>query len=1085
MVALSRALALVLFVAGCNTPGCGARPEEMSREAIEAELYASDSVVTYADGATAIGAFFEGEHRFGIRYDALPLAWQMAIVAAEDSKFWSHNGVDPGGIARATRDNIGAGGVVSGGSTLTQQTAKNLFERPGRTLAAKWQELDYALHLEKEFTKQDILTFYANLFHVTGNGAGLGVAARYFFDKPVAELGLLESAFLAGLVKGPANYDPFLGDQERQAQARQRAHDRTRYVLGRLAEEDLDALTPPGVEASQAEAVRAEAEALLADGFELPFRRGRFRHPASTVLDEVERRLQAPAIQDLLVQAGVDEVAGAGLTIVTTLQDGVQHEATYGLAHHLSVLGTQLEALPASAFVVDDKYAPDHDPYDLPVVHQLRYGRVVRHVDGQLQLDLGGFDCLVDRDAVVRAAAAVYRGQKKDRWTKVPTAEVDGFVAGIEDGSVVWVSIRDDEPGEERCDLEVRPEVQGAVVVVEDGRIRARIGGNPNRDFDRVRALRQFGSTFKPLVYHAAMTLGWRPDDLLHNTPTTFAFSGSTYQPRPDHEPEPEVSMAWAGVKSENIASVWLLYHLVDQLSARELAVIADKVGLAKKPDESAREYRTRVQEAGVLPTKRDLPGITFAAARAELAGTLKEQGRVEEARAIRAASDGRSFEPLQAKIGKCRNQYEALERGLKDGEDPGRRVKDLLYLEEDGDIELACAFRADGFEPVSKLFEQAEDQAQSSSEPSGKSGKRRRRRRRKPLSINLGFGKSNPLRKKARNLVSVDEVLMTEVLTLGAVDALGSAMERQKLAIESGEGGLYNPDVLLWHPDFRVVLAMRYVTDLAASLGVQTELKEVLSLPLGATEITLEEATVLYGGLVSGKTASVEDPELGPAVLIAEIRTSDGKVLYRAEPEPAEVTNPRVGDMTADILRNVVQYGTGRAAKGAVEVAGADVPLGGKTGTTNDFRNAAFLGFLPGPQGRGYRAAAGHAVGVYVGYDDNRSMSVGNLRVSGATGALPPWIATVQGIQRFADAEPSGLPRGEQWPLVHADGLREIPIEEGATALTMLERDPGLVPPETSVTSWSTRAERAIRRREGERTRVRRPQKDPWWKVW
>ncbi|MFO0003623.1 MAG: biosynthetic peptidoglycan transglycosylase, partial [bacterium] len=111
-------------------------------------------------------------------------------------------------IVRAAVQNARAGRVVAGGSTLTQQTAKNLFYRPDRSLRSKAQELVDALRLEAHFSKEDILEFYANQFHVSANGRGLGIAARYFFDKRVDELTLKECAFIAGMVKAPSRYNP-------------------------------------------------------------------------------------------------------------------------------------------------------------------------------------------------------------------------------------------------------------------------------------------------------------------------------------------------------------------------------------------------------------------------------------------------------------------------------------------------------------------------------------------------------------------------------------------------------------------------------------------------------------------------------------------------------------------------------------------------------------------------------------------------------------------------------------------------------------------------------------------------------------
>ena len=121
--------------------------------------------------------------------------------------------------------------------TLTQQTAKNLFNRPDRSFRSKLEEAVNALRLEYYYSKEEILEFYANQFHVTGNGRGIGIAARYLFDKDVSELTLLECAYIAGMVKGPSLYDPFHSNTERREANMKRAHARVDYVLEKLFEQ--------------------------------------------------------------------------------------------------------------------------------------------------------------------------------------------------------------------------------------------------------------------------------------------------------------------------------------------------------------------------------------------------------------------------------------------------------------------------------------------------------------------------------------------------------------------------------------------------------------------------------------------------------------------------------------------------------------------------------------------------------------------------------------------------------------------------------------------------------------------------------
>ena len=111
-----------------------------------------------------------------------------ALIAAEDARNWNHSGFSLQGFLRAMVANIKSGHMRQGGSTLTQQTAKNVLGREERSIKAKWKELINALRLETHFSKEDILEFYLNQFHVSGTGKGVAIAAQYFFDKELKDL---------------------------------------------------------------------------------------------------------------------------------------------------------------------------------------------------------------------------------------------------------------------------------------------------------------------------------------------------------------------------------------------------------------------------------------------------------------------------------------------------------------------------------------------------------------------------------------------------------------------------------------------------------------------------------------------------------------------------------------------------------------------------------------------------------------------------------------------------------------------------------------------------------------------------------
>ena len=1068
-------------------------------------IIAQESPVYYADGTSHVGVFFEEEHRLFVPYEELPQAYVMSIIAAEDGRFWHHWGIDPKGIARAMRDNIAAGGIVAGGSTLTQQTAKNLYYRPDRSIRAKGVEFLNAMRLEAHYDKTEILEFYVNQFHVSGNGRGLGIAARHFFDREVEELSVAESAFLAGLVKGPSNYDPFRGSAASSEKAVVRAHERTRYVLGRIVAERAENLARPAINKedraaaeqrlAEAEALREEAARLLEEGFELPFKRGAFRFESSAVLDEVARRLSEAPFDEILDEAGIENAQTDGLHVITTLDPDVQREATYALWHHLTIAGTWLEGLGPDAFVLEGHRGPRFDPDFPPRPHEYRVARVAEHEGDAgrrfLRLDLGGHLCILDRTAVVRVAVASWRGRKKNSRVKVPTKEVDAFVNAIPDDSIVLTSVRDIQDDVAYCDLELRPELQGAVTVLQDGQVRALVGGNDNRNFNRTTALRQFGSTWKLLVYHAAMRLGWSPDDVLDNSRNVFPYSTTFYYPRPDHTPAERVSLAWAGVNSENLASIWLLYHLMDRLTETQIADLAVAFEMAQREGEDIKEYRTRVQKMGVLPTAKRVEESLFLQSRQEVYASLDASDYPEDGVALQSLLYGWGFgtegsrvsresastrawkqraldnnwRTLSGKMSGCRFQYEALADALKKGNVPDRRVvQDLTVWIDEDTIEVNCGGAPEGYvkpdadfvNSLPKDDEPPEAEIRTADEAATDDGGEEERR--SALARLFGGGDDNddegaeegPSRRDIRRavrkgpqLVPVEGVVIDERVHLGTLEAVEAAMERRRIAWELREEppDLYDPEILYWHQDFRVLLAMKYVARLAEQYGVQTEIKEVLAMPLGASEITLEESAIMYTGLVSGTawefpgTAGANEVAKVPnsTLLIQEIRDVDGRVLYRAEPTPTRIAEPAVAEMSADIMRNVVLHGTGWRAREASIAGDHAIPYGGKTGTTNDYRNAAFLGFAPVAKPSGYTMSGGYVVGAYVGYDDNRSMSSGRIKLAGGSGALPAWVGTVQGL---ADAGLLGEPptieleEGEPWPLIVGNGLARLFVD-------------------------------------------------------
>ncbi len=163
--------------------------------------------------------------------DLLPRHVQGAVVATEDRRFYDHYGLDPIGLARAFFTNIRAGRFAQGGSTLTQQLAKNLFLTPDRTLARKVEELGLALWLELRLTKKDILELYLNRVYFGSGAYGIEAASQRYFDKSARELTIAEAALIAGLLKAPSKYSPAASPGAARA--------RSRVVLAKMVEANV------------------------------------------------------------------------------------------------------------------------------------------------------------------------------------------------------------------------------------------------------------------------------------------------------------------------------------------------------------------------------------------------------------------------------------------------------------------------------------------------------------------------------------------------------------------------------------------------------------------------------------------------------------------------------------------------------------------------------------------------------------------------------------------------------------------------------------------------------------------------------
>lgn len=248
----------------------------------------------------------------------IPLTLRQATIAVEDASFYANPGVDLRGILRAARDNLRSGAIVSGGSTITQQLARNVLLDPElaqqRTFERKLRETVLALKLTATYSKDEILALYLNQIYYGGMSYGVEAAARHYFGKPVRDLDLAEAALLAGLPQAPSRYDPFADPEAAQVRQAQ--------VLAAMVRAGF--ITP-------AEAATARAEPL------------QFAAGAST--------MRAPhfvtyALAGLTAEFGPDAVARGGLTVTTTLDADLQDAAQLILRRHIDRLNTQRDGRP-------------------------------------------------------------------------------------------------------------------------------------------------------------------------------------------------------------------------------------------------------------------------------------------------------------------------------------------------------------------------------------------------------------------------------------------------------------------------------------------------------------------------------------------------------------------------------------------------------------------------------------------------------------------------------------------------------------------------------------------------------------------
>ncbi|HSS22432.1 MAG TPA: PBP1A family penicillin-binding protein [Pyrinomonadaceae bacterium] len=554
------AVLMLALAAGGLTGIIAAYELNYSRAAGEVAALATyrPSVVTrvYADdGKTVIGEFAL-EKRIPLKYDEIPLVMKNAILAVEDARFYDHVGIDPIRIIGAAWKNL-TSDRVEGGSTLTQQLAKNLFLSKEQTYKRKFNEWALALQIERYYTKNQIMELYANHIFLGANAYGVEAGAETYFGKQAKDLTIGEAALLAGVPKAPSEYSPTTNPV--------RAKERRDLVLDLMAKNNF---------ATQAEVDAAKAKPIqLADTayYQSQPRSSAFDYPVEQVRQELEDKYTT-------------RVAQGGLAVYTTINVEAQKKA--------------YEVLRAGLRNYDKTHAGWHSSYRLiPTAANNNQGPpTAQEIASYKDPDWYGNEYKVGRflqglitkvdhtknEATIRFGnyTAVV-GPADMGWSKrQPKDELKvGYLSEFEIKEV------DEKSRHLKVELSQVPAVAGAMMTLnaKTGEVVTMIGGydfySASKFNNATQAYRQTGSCFKPFVYTAAVEWGMTPDTSVSGAPIKIgSWEPHNYDGSPGNGDMP---MKMALAKSMNIPAVHLLQTVGIQTGAQMVRRFGIKVPMA------------------------------------------------------------------------------------------------------------------------------------------------------------------------------------------------------------------------------------------------------------------------------------------------------------------------------------------------------------------------------------------------------------------------------------------------------------------------------------------------------------------------
>ncbi|HWU16626.1 MAG TPA: penicillin-binding protein 1A [Devosia sp.] len=456
-----------------------------------------------ADGTLL--AEFARERRLFQPIETVPPLVIHAFLSAEDKDFYSHGGIAVDGVFRAVRDNLmarmdGNSAIQGGGSSITQQVAKNFLLTSEQTWDRKIQEALLAVRIESTFSKDRILELYLNEIFLGLNSYGVAAAALNYFDKALYQLDLAEAAYIAALPKGPNNYHPF-----RRPQA---AIERRNWVIDRMVENGY---------ATAEEAALAKEEPLNV----VPRAGGSQLYAAEYFTEEVRR--------ELAKLYGEDQLYGGGLSVRTTLDPKLQEYARRSLMDGLIAYDhTRGFREPVASIEIGEDWGVDVSKIrPLSDVPEWQLAVILEMNGNEARIGLrpaSGVDGAVGQDRVEGTLSG-----PEIKWVSRSLSAI------LKVGDVVYVSPVSGKAG--IYTLEQIPEIEGALVAMDPrtGRVLAMVGGFSfaESEFNRAtQALRQPGSSFKPIVYAAALDNGYTPASVVLDAPVEIRNAdGSIWRP--------------------------------------------------------------------------------------------------------------------------------------------------------------------------------------------------------------------------------------------------------------------------------------------------------------------------------------------------------------------------------------------------------------------------------------------------------------------------------------------------------------------------------------------------------------------------